>query len=466
MSEGLRQLMPGPSGMAVSTRSLHLFWFMVLDLLASTSAKFSVLGPQFPVIAVVGTDTILMCRLSPATNVQDLEVRWVSGHHNSILSLYRDGREVDVQQIPQYQGRTQLVRDGLEGGSIGLLIRSTQISDEGEYHCFVRSQTFYDQATLEMKVIAVGSTPNIHVESYQEGGIRLVCKSGGWYPEPEVMWQKHGGESLPLSSDYLNTPLQDGLFQVDSPLLITGESSKDLSCVVHNRFTNQSKEAVISIAEPFFRKISSSTLGLTITLATLFVFSSLLVYFIFKEHKEKDFRRAAMKPETVTLDPETGNPELVVSPDLKRVTRSDVRQDLPDGPKRFSSVRSILGSNTFTSGNHYWEVLVESAGDWAVGCTRESVTRKGLITLTPDDGIWSAGVTGGQYQVLTNPRPQLFFNQTPQKVGVYLEYERGRLSFYNVHEEMDHIYTFRVHFTETIIPFFWVGSGVEIIICH
>ncbi|XP_078501833.1 butyrophilin subfamily 1 member A1-like [Lissotriton helveticus] len=459
--------------MALNTRSLHLFWFMVLDLLASTSAKFSVLGPQFPVIAVVGTDTILMCRLSPATNVQDLEVRWVSDRQNSILSLYRGGKEVDVRQIPQYQGRTKLVRDGLEGGSIGLLIRSTQLSDEGEYRCFVQSQTFYDQATLELKVVAVGSTPNIHVESYQAGAIRLVCKSGGWYPEPEVMWQKHGGESLPLSSDYLNTPLQDGLFQVDSPLLITGESSKDLSCVVRNRFTNQSKEAVISIAEPFFRKISPSALGLAIILATLSAFSPLLVCFIFKEHKQKvflsrevDFRRAAMKPETVTLDPETGNPDLIVSPDLKSVTRSDVKQDLPDGPKRFSSARCILGSNTFTSGNHYWEVLVESAGDWAVGCTRESVTRKGLITLTPDDGIWSAGVTGGQYQVLANPRPPLFFNNNPQKVGVYLEYERGCLSFYNVDEEMDHIYTFRVRFTEMVMPFFWVGSGVEIKICH
>ncbi|KAJ1135031.1 hypothetical protein NDU88_001477 [Pleurodeles waltl] len=465
--------MPGISVMDGRIWSPHLFWLMVLDLLASASATFSVLGPQVPVIAAVGMDTILTCRLYPVTSVQDLEVRWVSSRHNSILSLYRGGRELDVRQIPEYQGRTQLVRDGLEDGSIGLLIRSTRLSDEGEYRCFVQSATFYDQATLELKVIGIGSNPNIHVESYQSGEIRLVCKSEGWYPEPEVMWQRHGGESFPLTADHLNAPLQDGLFQVDSPLLITRESSKDLSCVVRNRFTNQSKEAVISIAEPFFRKISPWTLGLAITVATLLVLSPLLVCFMVKERKEKvflsrevDFRRAVMKPETVNLDPETGNPELIVSPDLKSVTRSDVRQDLPDGPKRFSSARCILGSNTFTSGNHYWEVLVEDAGDWAVGCTRESVTRKGLITLTPDDGIWSAGVTGGQYQVLANPRPELFFNKTPQKVGVYLELERGRLSFYNVDEGMDHIYSFRVHFTETILPFFWVGSGVEIKICH
>ncbi|XP_069488959.1 butyrophilin subfamily 1 member A1-like [Ambystoma mexicanum] len=459
--------------MATGSQSLQLlFWLMVLDLQNSNSVKFSVLGPEFPVVATVGSDAILTCRLHPATSAQDLEVRWISASHNSIISLYRGGKEVNVSQIPVYQGRTQLVKDGLESGSVGLRIHGTQLSDEGVYRCFVQSETFNDQATLDLKVIGIGTVPNIHVESYQDGGIRLVCKSEGWYPEPEVLWRGHGIERLPLSSDHRNTPMPDGLFQIDSPLLVTGETSKDLSCAVRNLYTNQSKEAMISIAEPFFVKISPWTLGLSIILGICIVFSPLLVYTSsFKNAKfslsnEVDFRRAVMKPEIVTLDPDTGNPELIVSPDLKSVTRSDVKQDLHDGPKRFSSARCVLGANSFASGCHYWEVLVESTGDWAVGCACESVTRKGLITLTPDDGIWSAGVTGGQYQVLANPRPPLYISRTPQMVGVYLEHERGRLSFYNVEEEMGLIYTFQVHFTEKLLPFFWVGSGVEIKIRH
>ncbi|MBN3316839.1 TRI39 ligase, partial [Atractosteus spatula] len=156
----------------------------------------------------------------------------------------------------------------------------------------------------------------------------------------------------------------------------------------------------------------------------------------------------------VTLDSSTAHPNLVLSEDGREVRDGDKRQDFPDSPQRYDLFGSVLGAEGFSAGRHYWEVEVEEKSGWDLGVARESVNRKGNITLNPESGYWAVILwNGNQYCALTDPLTLLSVTPKPQKVGVYVDYEEGQVSFYNV-EAKSHIYTFTDTFTEKLYPYF------------
>ncbi|XP_074158197.1 putative E3 ubiquitin-protein ligase TRIML1 [Sminthopsis crassicaudata] len=77
------------------------------------------------------------------------------------------------------------------------------------------------------------------------------------------------------------------------------------------------------------------------------------------------------------LDPQTANPHLALSEDLQRVEYRAVPQDVPDNPERFDSALWVLAKQKFTSGRHYWEVVVGEQREWEVGVCEERIRRKG-----------------------------------------------------------------------------------------
>ncbi|NXB80045.1 TRIM7 ligase, partial [Donacobius atricapilla] len=166
----------------------------------------------------------------------------------------------------------------------------------------------------------------------------------------------------------------------------------------------------------------------------------------------------------VMLDPETANPYLDLSQDHKVVQCRDGIPNLPDTSRSFMTNLSILGSQGFTSGRHCWEVEIGKEDAWAVGVALESVPRKDFLSLVSSGKIWALQLDqDGQYRVVHVCRILLALREKLQRIRVHLDYEAGRVTFYNA-RNMSQILQFETIFTERVFPYFWALSG-EIRLC-
>uniref|UniRef100_A0A8C0IW62 RING-type E3 ubiquitin transferase n=1 Tax=Chelonoidis abingdonii TaxID=106734 RepID=A0A8C0IW62_CHEAB len=146
-------------------------------------------------------------------------------------------------------------------------------------------------------------------------------------------------------------------------------------------------------------------------------------------------KRRCRLPANVTLDPDTAHPQLVLSGDRKSVRWGHIRQDLPNNPERFDPEPCVLGSERFTSGRHCWEVVVGDGPYWAAGVARESVSRKGGISHSPEGGIWAVERDWSQFRALTSPATLLPLSRVPSRIRVCLDCYQGQVTFIDADDE-------------------------------
>lgn len=161
--------------------------------------------------------------------------------------------------------------------------------------------------------------------------------------------------------------------------------------------------------------------------------------------------------ERLTLDPKTAHAHLQLSKDLTSANLGPGAQAVPENPERFKPCLYVLGSQDFCSGRHYWEVSVGGKSNWVIGVASQSVNRKAVEDLHPENGYWALRkVPGDQYYALSSPPALLTLDSSPTKVGVCLDYESGRVGFYDA-EGMAEICILRGDFREPLHPFFCPG---------
>uniref|UniRef100_F6RQM5 Butyrophilin subfamily 1 member A1 n=1 Tax=Equus caballus TaxID=9796 RepID=F6RQM5_HORSE len=450
--------------------TLIFLWLPTLD-----SAHFDVIGPPEPILAIVGEDAELPCHLSPNVSAEDMELRWFRKKVSPAVFVHREGREQEGEQMAEYRGRATLVKTNVTAGRVAVKIHGVKASDDGEYRCFFRQEDSFEEAIVQLKVAALGSDPHIHMEVQESGEIWLQCTSVGWYPEPQVQWRTPKGEKFPSMSEARN-PDEEGLFTVTASVVIRDTSMKNVSCCIQNLLLGQEKEGEISIPAPFFPRLTPWMVAVAVVLMVLALLTIGSIFFTWRLYKERSrqrkdtfsskeklleelkWKKATLHAVDVTLDPDTAHPHLFLYEDSKSVRLEDARQKLPEKPERFDSWPCVLGREAFTSGRHYWEVEVGDRTDWAIGVCRENVMKKGFDPMTPENGFWAVELYGNGYWALTPLRTPLPLAGPPRRVGIFLDYESGDISFYNM-TDGSHIYTFpNTSFSGPLRPFFCLWS--------
>uniref|UniRef100_A0A2K5III5 Ig-like domain-containing protein n=1 Tax=Colobus angolensis palliatus TaxID=336983 RepID=A0A2K5III5_COLAP len=214
--------------------------FDCLSFVFLPTGQWQVFGPDKAVQALVGEDAAFSCFLSPKTNAEAMEVRFFRGQLFSVVHLYRDGKDQPFMQMPQYQGRTKLVKDSIAEGRLSLRIAVAL----GYDLCFKLFPVFSP---------ALGSVPLISIVGYVDRGIQLLCRSSGWFPRPIAKWK--GPQGQDLSADSRTNTNTRGLFDVEISLTVQ-ENAGSISCSMQHAHLSQEVESRVQIGDTFFQPVS------------------------------------------------------------------------------------------------------------------------------------------------------------------------------------------------------------------
>ncbi|XP_074184520.1 E3 ubiquitin-protein ligase TRIM50 isoform X3 [Rhinolophus sinicus] len=167
------------------------------------------------------------------------------------------------------------------------------------------------------------------------------------------------------------------------------------------------------------------------------------------------FRKILPAPESLKLDPATAHPLLELSKGNTVVQCGLLAQRCANQPERFDYSTCVLATRGFSCGRHYWEVVVGSKSDWRLGVIKGTASRKGKLNKSPEHGVWLIGLKEGRlYEAFGCPRVPLPVAGHPHRIGVYLHYEQGGLTFFDADrpDDLRPLYTFQADFQGKLYP--------------
>ncbi|KAM9540306.1 NACHT, LRR and PYD domains-containing protein 3-like isoform 5-T6 [Salvelinus alpinus] len=161
----------------------------------------------------------------------------------------------------------------------------------------------------------------------------------------------------------------------------------------------------------------------------------------------------------LTLDLNTVNRRLSLSEENRKVTCRTEKQPYPDHPERFEVCRQVLCREGLT-GRCYWEVEWIGIMGAVIGVTYKGISRRGWgddCCLGWNDKSWSLICYDNSYTACHNNNPTTIDvpSSSSHRVGVYLDWPAGTLSFYRASSDtLTHLITFTSTFTEPLYPGF------------
>ncbi|XP_078496438.1 butyrophilin subfamily 3 member A1-like [Lissotriton helveticus] len=470
-----------------------LFSLLVLCLYHETPVSgaavqsVNAVGPSQPICAIVGGEIILSCQLDPPISAVEMEVFWETSNRVYLVHLYDNGTEYDDKPDEQYKGRTKMIKKDIAHGGVAVSFTNITRSDARRYMCAFLSTTPDVETFAEFEIQVAGASAcdlekerdalQKEKDNLQKEKGDLIKARDNLQIEKDTL-QKEKGDLIKARGDLIKA--RDTLQKEKGDLIKAREElrkSKDNVSVYKDTLQKekdnlqkekdtlqkgkdnlQKEKGDLIKARDNLQKEKGDLIKARDNLQeekdTLQKEKVILQQYRDAPEDKKNWRWARTFAAAVTLDPDTASPWLVLSDDGRSVRLGDRAQDLPDTPQRFTKYIIVLGRERLSSGRHYWEVEVGDKTGWTLGVSDEALSRKGEMALAPESGFWTVWLRDGEYKALTSPPTLLTPPVPPRAVGLFLDYEAGRLSFYNA-DDGSLLFTYSgASFPPTLRPYF------------
>ncbi|KAI4808762.1 hypothetical protein KUCAC02_000808 [Chaenocephalus aceratus] len=372
-----------------------------------------------------------------------LEVRWFlpGGGFDSPVLLY--------QRAHLEHGSQTQRPAGLREGDVSLKLANVTLQDAGDYSCYVSSDKEYDTATVSL-VVTVTGTPPLLSAVWDNG------RSG----EPELLrWADPLKPLTPQSLQYSNRPLRPGV-----------GAQLDPAARLHpGVLLVEEQEVRLKLQEPPQGSEGGAAAGWAafgLLLSAVLLAAAFLLYRkrgkkakLPVEGKIEPTQISTARQSYVNVKPEhNGNEYLKIVENKIR----DQQINFPDGDQ-VTFLTAITGTPSLSSGRHYWEVSLGNSKTelkkfWWVGVTTASIRADSHLTPSSSNGFWFLSSSPTSLQLSTESSVALLPLPGPQTLGVFLDFDRGELSFYNV-EKQSLICSLTAAFTVPLFPLFNPGKG-------
>ncbi|XP_070789473.1 E3 ubiquitin-protein ligase TRIM39-like [Pituophis catenifer annectens] len=168
-----------------------------------------------------------------------------------------------------------------------------------------------------------------------------------------------------------------------------------------------------------------------------------------------------LQEENVTLDPDTANRgRLEVSEDRKSVKGVEPVKGkyLLSDPMRFVRHPCVLGCQKFSTGRHFWEVIVGDREGWTVGVASKPLNVTNVDEQTRHWVFWKCL---GKYQAVSpSKRSDLVLTEEPTRIRISLNCEGGQVSFFDASTAtLIHTFSDASLVGETLLPSFCLFEG-------
>ncbi|XP_055974820.1 tripartite motif-containing protein 75-like [Sorex fumeus] len=168
--------------------------------------------------------------------------------------------------------------------------------------------------------------------------------------------------------------------------------------------------------------------------------------------------------ENLTLDPDTAHPSLTISKDRRSLHIGSSYPHLLDHHHVDNIVPflAVQCCESFDGGRHFWQVEVRGIGECSLGLCKASFRDHIWTHPFSESDLWQSDITLSFPGNMHIERPEQYVTM---RIGVFLDYEMGELSFFNM-TNRSCLHRLTGTLSEKVIPYFAIGPLSKSLTMH